>query len=351
MSSLVAAEKEWSQISRSIKKLKDQIGELEQTETLRGLTSAFEKLNTQLTIVRHFETRSASKTWTRATDGDEVDAFLLKFKAVKAELEDESHRLDTAIIAKGPAVTIQPKVEDSGFQSRCRLPALELATFDGEMQGYESWWLAFDTHVHSDNNIPNVSKYQYLLKSVKGPAKAIVSCFRADGNGYIAAIGALKDHYAGKEIQIDNVIDRFYDLNPPKYEVKSLFQYQIALTSIFNEMEALKVILPTDPQQHAYKRWIVRRLPAPLLRAVYVKIGMSFELKELVKSFGSIVKEMESSDSQYLDSPQRYRGKGKGDDAATLSSSHGGRSGGEPPRRDTPSRGKGDYQGGSKNTK
>ena len=188
MASLVTAEKEWSQIGRRIVKLKVQIGELEQSETLRGLTSAFENLNTQLSIVREFEIRSASRTWAKATDGELLDAFLLEVEAVKEELEDEAHRINTAVIAKGPAVTTQPKVEDSGFQSRCRLPALELATFDGEM------------------------------------------------------------------------------------------------------------------------------------------------------------KEMESSDSQYLDSPQRQRGKGKGEDAATLSSPYGGRSSGEPPRKDTPSRGIGGYK-------
>ena len=305
MASLVTAQKEWGQIGRRIEKLKVQVGELEQTETLRGLTSAFENLNTQLTIVREFEVRNSSKSWAKGTDIAQLDEFLLKVEEGKEDLEDEAHRIDTAVIAKGPAVTPQPKVEasGSGIQSRCRLPPLELTTFDGDIQGYESWWLSFDTHVHSDDNIPNVSKYQYLLKSVKGSARAIVSCFRADGNGYIAAIGALKEQYSSKETQIDHVIDRFYDLDPPKYEAKSLFQYKLALNSIFNEMEALKIILPTDPKQYSYKRWIVRRLPAPLLRAVYVKLGTSFGLKDLVTSFGSIVREMESSDSHYLDSP------------------------------------------------
>ena len=82
-----------------------------------------------------------------------------------------------------------------------------------------------------------------------------------------------------------------------------------------------------------------------------MKIGTSFDLKALVTSFGTIVREMETSENQYLDSPYKGRdkGRGKGESTNGFSSSHGGRGSGEPPQNGTPSRGRGGYKGGSKN--
>ncbi len=55
------------------------------------------------------------------------------------------------------------------------LPKIEIATFNGDLLSWQTFWEQFDVSIHSRRDVSNAEKLAYLRHSLKdGSAKAVI---------------------------------------------------------------------------------------------------------------------------------------------------------------------------------
>lgn len=84
----------------------------------------------------------------------------------------------------------------SSASSKPSLPKIHIPTFDGSIENWESFISLFDSLVHNQRDIDNITKLQYLRLYTAKEANATVSTFTLQGTNYAAAYDALRNRYA-----------------------------------------------------------------------------------------------------------------------------------------------------------
>ena len=76
------------------------------------------------------------------------------------------------------------------------LPKIEIATFNGDLLSWQTFWEQFDVSIHSRRDVSNAEKLAYLRHSLKdGSAKAAIEGLSQSGDQYLEAIASLKARY------------------------------------------------------------------------------------------------------------------------------------------------------------
>ncbi len=76
------------------------------------------------------------------------------------------------------------------------LPKIEIATFNGDLLSWQTFWEQFDVSIHSRRDLRNAEKLAYLRHSMKdGSAKAVIEGLSQSGDQYLEAIESLKARY------------------------------------------------------------------------------------------------------------------------------------------------------------
>ncbi len=76
------------------------------------------------------------------------------------------------------------------------LPKIEIATFNGDLLSWKTFWEQFDVSIHSRRDVSNAEKLAYLRHSLKdGSAKAVIEGLSQSGDQYLEAIASLKARY------------------------------------------------------------------------------------------------------------------------------------------------------------
>ena len=79
-----------------------------------------------------------------------------------------------------------------------KLPKLTLSNFYGDPSRYNEFWDSFETAVHSNETLEDVTKFSYLKSILKGQALAAVSGLPITSDSYKEAINILKLRYGNK---------------------------------------------------------------------------------------------------------------------------------------------------------
>ena len=80
-----------------------------------------------------------------------------------------------------------------------RLPKLELPKFNGDITMFNSFWQAFDCAIHSNENLPDIHKLNYLMNLLEGPAHRVVAGLQLTEENYKQAVESLKLRFGGKQ--------------------------------------------------------------------------------------------------------------------------------------------------------
>ena len=76
------------------------------------------------------------------------------------------------------------------------LPKIEIATFNGDLLSWQTFWEQFDVSIHSRRDVSNAEKLAYLCHSLKdGSAKAVIEGLSQSDDQYLEAIALLKARY------------------------------------------------------------------------------------------------------------------------------------------------------------
>lgn len=112
------------------------------------------------------------------------------------------------------------KVEDTSrsVESRPRLPKLELFTFDGNIENFNTFFETFCSLVHNQTSIPKIDKFHYLLSCTKGSALNIVRSVPISANNYELVWQSLLDKYQDNRMLAGRYLDKMLTFSPLQKE-------------------------------------------------------------------------------------------------------------------------------------
>ena len=124
----------------------------------------------------------------------EQDNNTLFFRAVERAAVEAAR---AAVAATAVSQTRPARPSDTSI----RLPKLQLPTFDGELLQWPDYWNMFEPSVHCQD-IPDVTKFNYLRSTLKGAAAKAVAGIAVTGENYLDAVSTLREKFGKKEIII-----------------------------------------------------------------------------------------------------------------------------------------------------
>ncbi|KHJ92034.1 hypothetical protein OESDEN_08087 [Oesophagostomum dentatum] len=92
-------------------------------------------------------------------------------------------------------------------QIKIRKPVLEIPTFSGNFREFNSFWIVFDSLIHSDEELSEVDKFLFLRQALKGKAAVALSCIPVVGDGYQTAVSILKKHFDRSASMADIIVN------------------------------------------------------------------------------------------------------------------------------------------------
>ncbi|UYV63892.1 K02A2.6-like, partial [Cordylochernes scorpioides] len=94
-----------------------------------------------------------------------------------------------------------------------RLPKMELPCFDGDLEGWISWWSRFK-RIHEDRELDDDEKMHYLVQAMVPGSRAhrLLGAYTHTGKNYESAIGALKGRFGDKKLLIELYLRKLINL-------------------------------------------------------------------------------------------------------------------------------------------
>ena len=177
-------------------------------------------------------------------ENDESDAALEEFYATEDLISECKMLCDTVEETLKPSQTARPtspaSVTDSTEHGTkaVKLPKISLPTFNGEIIMFNEFWEGFQT-VHSNEELDDASKFQYLAGLLKGPAKDLIAGMSKTAANYAVAIENLTKRYGGKERVANAHFEALRTLSKPTEDRNSLKFYRDKVQMHHSSLKAM----------------------------------------------------------------------------------------------------------------
>ena len=107
-----------------------------------------------------------------------------------------------------------------------KLPKLELKSFSGNYQEWQSYWDTFQSAVDGNPSISPIEKFTYLKSCVISNAESAIAGLSLTADNYKVAIDILKDRFGKPQLLISNYMDALLKLSSVNsvHETKKLYE-------------------------------------------------------------------------------------------------------------------------------
>jgi hypothetical protein len=163
----------------------------------------------------------------------------------------------------------------------CRLPPIELVTFSGNMEEWNSFFVSFKFNVHDNPDLTDDEKLYYLLGKLNGKAKSAILGIEPCGKNYSLIISTLKDRFEDRRVLAHQYIDRMLDFKPTgRQPLKDYEGFLDSFVSAYSALKNLKIENLLD--------FIILHIA---MKKVNVETVHSFELQntEMIPEFDKFV--------------------------------------------------------------
>ncbi|CAB4030027.1 integrase core domain, partial, partial [Paramuricea clavata] len=123
--------------------------------------------------------------------------------------------------------------------AHCKLPKLALPEFTGEPLDWQGFWDQYQVSIHSNINISDIDKFNYLKGCVKGEALAAISGLTLTSDNYQEAVQVLKDRFGNEQVLISAHMESLLKINKIK-SVDNIKGLRILYSHVENCMRNLK---------------------------------------------------------------------------------------------------------------
>ena len=79
--------------------------------------------------------------------------------------------------------------------NKVKLPKLTLPRFDGRLDRWTTFWDSFESAIHTNNDLSDVDKFNYLRSLLEGSAFAAIRGLTLSAANYVDAVGILKKRF------------------------------------------------------------------------------------------------------------------------------------------------------------
>ncbi|KAK6765378.1 hypothetical protein RB195_025339 [Necator americanus] len=95
-------------------------------------------------------------------------------------------------------------VANANLAARFELPKIPIPEFTGKSWQWDNFWELFNATVHS-SPIPDLQKFNYLLRALKGEAKESIARFQVTSSNYALAVAYLQEKYGNVQIIVTSL--------------------------------------------------------------------------------------------------------------------------------------------------
>jgi len=150
--------------------------------------------------------------------------------------------------------------------SRIKLPVVKLPTFDGRTEEWKRFSETFQSMIHSNENIPSIQKFQYLVTSVSGDAAKIIESIELTDQNYTIAWELLKRRFDDPRAIKKKHIQCLFTM--PRIDKESAVAIRGLVDYVLKHLRVLKSMnLPTDSWDELVIHMIESKLDTTTLRA------------------------------------------------------------------------------------
>lgn len=252
--------------------------------------------------------------------------FLEEPQFVLAELDEKLKNLSVIDVDKASSLTSHHS--SSSFSNNCKLPKLELLLFSGDPLSWQGFWDQFQISVHSNENISDIDRFNYLKRYLKDGALSAVSGLSLCSENYSEAIRILKERYGNEQILISAHMASLLGISKIKRsdDIKGLRKLYDDVENCMRNLTILK------QDSKGYGSLLIPllkdRLPDDLIMTISRQFGSEvWSLETLMKHFHSELRALENAlPASRKPDGQKISNKPDGFTAANLLANDGSRS-------------------------
>ena len=104
----------------------------------------------------------------------------------------------------------------SNEKQNIRLPKFEIPIFGGNLDDWITFKEIFSATIDSNENLSSLSKFQYLVASVKSDAAKLIKGFPVSGDFYRQAWETLVSRYDDNKLLANNQLSNIFNIKSPK---------------------------------------------------------------------------------------------------------------------------------------
>jgi len=235
---------------------------------------------------RYFETKIKLKQWLsnlpiqgepRSSASDEALARVLQQQSELMKQLSQQHN-DLQASASSDAITklfeqqtqwmrsIAGANSAANQESKVKLPVVKLPTFEGHTEEWKRFSETFQSMIHSNESIPNIQKFQYLVTSVRDDAAKIIESIELTDQNYIIAWELLKRRFDDPRAIKKKHIQCLFTM--PRVDKESTAAIRGLVDYVLKHLRVLKSMnLPTDSWDELVIHMIEAKLDTTTLRA------------------------------------------------------------------------------------
>nr|XP_047144811.1 uncharacterized protein LOC100214846 [Hydra vulgaris] len=113
------------------------------------------------------------------------------------------------------------------YSISAKLPKLTLPKYSGDPMTFQSFWDSFDSAIHSNQVLNDISKFNYLKSLLEGNASLSTQGLAITGENYRTAIKILKERFGDEQVIISAHMDALLNIQPTQSnkvsEIRTIF--------------------------------------------------------------------------------------------------------------------------------
>lgn len=156
-----------------------------------------------------------------------------KFEELFLELRGDMKDVLACVTSKSTASSSKiehaspGKESSSAIEAEVHLPKMNLPTFSGAYEEWQSFEDVFVSLIHRNTRLSDVQKLHYLKSCVTGEAKNTIKNFQVTDTNYTVAWNTLKNRYSHKRLIVDALLKRLFSIK--KINTQSASQLKILI--------------------------------------------------------------------------------------------------------------------------
>lgn len=114
------------------------------------------------------------------------------------------------------------------------LPSLKLPTFDGKYSEFQNFYGTFIQLIDNEPSFTTITKFNYLLSCLAGPALEMVRAFKVTEENYTPALNMIKERYDNPYLLVNETIVDLFEMpvmaKPNARQLRSLIDNTVAMS-------------------------------------------------------------------------------------------------------------------------